>query len=112
MSSKGLDVFCQVNAVGKLTDVNALPSADMVSCVSVDLLEVTASGEMTQHYSAYVSFSGSLPCPREAVVVSLLNTQDRYPTYLRSSQVYCSILETLKAAECVFLLYVCVIYKV
>lgn len=32
-----------------------------IMCLSRDLLEVTASCEMTQQYSAYVSFSGSLP---------------------------------------------------
>lgn len=53
---------------------DALPSADMVSCV---LLEVAASGEMTQHYSAYVSFCGSLPSPVDSVVVSVSQAAEK-----------------------------------
>lgn len=61
-----------VGAVGNVSDSKVLPSADMVSCVSVELLEVTASGEMTQHYSAYESFCGSAPSPAASVVLSVL----------------------------------------
>lgn len=70
-----------MGAVGKKSVLKALASADMVSCVSVEretYWKFTASSEMTQHYSAYESFTGSLPSPL-LVVVSVLKAADELP---------------------------------